>query len=83
MHEAAFVASLILFPLLGVVARTWFVLLVPALGWPLFYAGLNQGWWGHGTGDGWKYAALLVSAFGVVTTGLAIAAARAKRRPPQ
>jgi hypothetical protein len=82
MPEAAFVALLIVFPLIGVATRSWAVLLLPAGGWPLFYVGLNQRWWGNGTGDGWQYAALLVSALGVVITGLAIAAARAWRGPP-
>jgi hypothetical protein len=81
MAEAVFVALLILFPLIGFAARSWFALLLPAIGWPLFYGGLNQGWWGNGTGDGWQYAALLVSAVGVLTTGLAVAAARASGRP--
>lgn len=80
MAETAFVALLILFPLIGVSARSWLAVLLPAIAWPLFYLGLHQGWWGNGTGDGWQYPALLVSAFGVVSTGLAVAAARARRR---
>jgi len=47
MPEAAFVALLILFPLIGIAPRRWFAVL---LRWPLFYVGLNQEWWGHGTG---------------------------------
>lgn len=81
MSEAAFVALLIVFPLIGVTTRRWAAILLPAVGWPLFYIGLNQRWWGNGTGDGWQYAALLVSALGVVITGLAVTAARAWRRP--
>jgi hypothetical protein len=81
MPEAAFVAFLFVFPLMGFTARSWWVLLFPAIGWPLFYVGLNQRWWGNGTGDGWQYVALLVSAVGVVSTGLAVAATRARRRP--
>ena len=80
MAEAAVVALLILFPLIGVAARSWSAVSLPIIAWPLFFLGLNLGWWGNGTGDGWQYAALLVSAFGVVSTTLAVAAARARRR---
>jgi hypothetical protein len=80
MAEAAFVALLVLCPLIGVGARSWLAVFLPTIAWPLFYMGLNQGWWGNGTGDGWQYAALLVTAFGVVSTGLAVAAARARHR---
>jgi hypothetical protein len=85
MTEAAFVGLLILFPLIGVAARSWSVVLLPVIGWPVFYAGLNQGWWGNGTGDAWEYAAFGVSVVGVVSTGLAVAVARASRwtRLPQ
>jgi hypothetical protein len=75
MPEAVLVALLIFFPLVGVVTRSWLALLLPAVGFPLFYLGLNQEWWGNGTGDGWQYVALVVSAFGVVSTGFAVAVA--------
>jgi hypothetical protein len=74
--EAAVVALLIAFPLVGVVTRRWLAMLLPAIGWPVFYAGLNRGWWGHGTGDGWEYAAVLLTVVGVVTTAFALAVAR-------
>jgi hypothetical protein len=80
MAEGAFVGLLILFPLIGLATRSWLTLLLPAIGWTLFYLGLNQGWWGNGTGDGWQYAALLVMALGVLSTALAVAATRARRR---
>ena len=80
MAEGAFVGLLILFPLIGAATRRWSALLLPAVGWPLCYLGLNRGWWGNGTGDGWQYAALLITALGVVSTGLAVAATRARRR---
>jgi hypothetical protein len=76
MPEAAFVVFLIAFPLVGVAARHWLALLLPTLGWPLFYVGLDQAWWGSGTGDGWQYVALLVTAVGVASTAVAVAAAR-------
>lgn len=82
MAEGVFVVLLILFPLIGVALRSWIAVLLPTIAWPLFYAGLNQGWWGNGTGDGWQYAALVVTAVGILSTGLAVAAARARRRRP-
>jgi hypothetical protein len=61
MAEGVFVALLILFPLLGVASRSWIAVLLPAIAWPLFYAGLNQG-------------------FGILSTGLAVTAVRARHR---
>ncbi len=45
-----------------------------------FYAGLYVGWWGHGLGDGWPLAAMVMLA--VITCGasVAIAVARGGRR---
>jgi hypothetical protein len=82
MPEAAFVVLVVAFPLLGGAMRRWLALLSPVIGWPLFYIGLNRDWWGHGTGDGWPYLAMLMTAVGVVTTGVAVAVARALRRRP-
>jgi hypothetical protein len=77
MTEAAFVALVAAFPLSGAAMRRWLALLYPAIGWPLFYIGLNRDWWGHGTGDGWPYIAVLMTTVGIVTTGLGVAVARA------
>ncbi len=74
--EAAFVALLVGFPLLGVVARRWMAVLPPLIGWPLFYVGLDSGWWLNGTGDGWKQVAVAFTVVGVSTTALAIAIGR-------
>jgi ascorbate-specific PTS system EIIC-type component UlaA len=82
MAEGVFVALLILFPLIGVASRSLIAVVLPAIAWPLFYSGLNQGWWGNGTGDGWQYASLVVTAVGILSTGLAVAAVRARRRRP-
>jgi uncharacterized membrane protein len=76
MPEVAVIGLLIAFPLVGLLARSWLVIVFPLVGWPLFYLGLNRGWWGDGTGDGWQYAAVLLTAVGVVTTVIAIALAR-------
>jgi hypothetical protein len=70
------VALWVAFPLVGLFARRWIVLLLPAIGWPLFFLGLNRGWWGYGTGDGWQYGLALALTIGLITTALAIAAGR-------
>lgn len=75
------IALLIIFPLVGLVARRWLTPALPLIGWPLSYVGLNRGWWGEGTGDGWPYAAALLTAIGVLTTAVAIAGARFVPRP--
>ena len=80
MGEAAFVVLVIAFPLLGGALRRWLALLLPVIGWPLFYVGLNRDWWGHGTGDGWLYLAVLMTTLGVVTTAMAVALSRAVGR---
>lgn len=63
--------------------RRWLALLLPVIGWPLFYVGLNRGWWGHGTGDGWQYLAVLMTSIGVVMTALAVASSRSIGRRPR
>jgi hypothetical protein len=83
MDEAAFVVLVIAFPLLGGAMRRWLALLLPVIGWPLFYVGLDRGWLGHGTGDGWQYLAVLMTTIGVVTTALAVALSRADGRRPR
>jgi uncharacterized membrane protein len=70
------IGLLIGFPLVGLVVRRWTAILLPLIGWPLFYVGLNEGWWGYGTGDGWQYVAAVLTAVGVVTTTLAVALSR-------
>ena len=55
------IGLLIGFPLMGLVVRRWTAILLPLIGWPLFYVGLNEGWWGYGTGDGWRYVAAVLS----------------------
>lgn len=72
---------LVAFPLLGFLASRWLLLAAPATGWPVFYLGLNGGWWGSGTGDGWQAAMWSFTVIGVVTTALAIPIGKAVRQP--
>jgi hypothetical protein len=74
--EAIFVTLLVAFPLAGLLSRRWSALALPLLGWPLFYLGLQQGWWGNGIGDMWQYAAAGVLLAGVLSTALAVGLAR-------
>lgn len=59
----SFVASLFA----GAVTRRWLAVVVAIALWPLFYAGLLLGIWGSGVGDGWEYAAALLT--GVCAAG--------------
>jgi hypothetical protein len=77
--EAVVIAALIVFPLVGAVTRRWSAALLPAAWWPLFYAGLNKGWWGDGTGDGWQQAAVMVGLLGFFSTLAATGVAQATR----
>lgn len=80
MVEAVVYGLLIVFPLIGVVARRWLVVALPLVGWPIFYVGLNRGWWLYGTGDGWEIAARFFTVFGVVSTAFAVWIARHRLR---
>jgi hypothetical protein len=72
MPEAGVIVLLIAFPLVGLLVRRWATVVLPLIAWPVFYAGLDQGWWGDGTGDGWQYAAALLTVIGVASTALAV-----------
>jgi hypothetical protein len=73
------VAVPLLLALLGVVAafvrRLW-ALLLPLVAIPLFYAGLRRGWWGAGVGDGWQYAAALVTLIGFLGSVVGVVVGR-------
>jgi hypothetical protein len=74
--EAIVVTLLIAFPLAGAIVRRWYALVLPLVGWPLFYVGLSTGWWGHGLGDGWQYPAAGLLVVGLITTALHVALGR-------
>jgi hypothetical protein len=83
MFDAAVYGLAIAFPLIGALTRRWLAVAFPLLGWPLFYVGLNRGWWFYGTGDGWQRIAVVLTLAGVVTTALAVGVAKNVRaRPP-
>lgn len=64
----------------GVAVGRWWVLLVPLAGWPLFYGGLAAGWWLHGVGDGWEWAAAVTTAVSVLGGLVGLAARRSASR---
>ena len=71
------VAVPLLLALLAVSAaliRRWWALMVPLAAVPLFYAGLS--WWGDGVGDGWQYAAVMVTAVGLFGSALGVVVGR-------
>ena len=74
--EAVAITLLLAFPLVGAAIRRWTALALPLAGWPLFYLGLDRGWWGNGLGDGWQYPAAAALLLGVASTALAVGLAR-------
>ncbi|HXG75185.1 MAG TPA: hypothetical protein VNJ53_01310 [Gaiellaceae bacterium] len=86
MLEVSFVALVVAFPTIGAATRRWIVVVLPLFGWPIYYLGMNRGWWLDGTGDGWESIARAMTVVGVVTTAAAVALARSvkpvrSRRP--
>ena len=73
---ALFLALLLVFPLVGLLTRSWTSILAPLVGWPCFYLGLDRGWWGDGTGDGWQVLLIILTAVGVATTIACVAVGR-------
>ena len=70
MTAAVVVVGIVAFGAIGALARRWSVVGLPLLVWPLYYLGLDAGWWGSGLGDGWPFALALV-----ITLSAAAAAA--------
>ena len=64
---------LIAFPVLGILLRSWIAVSFPLIGWPLYYLGLNDGWCGYGTGDGWQFVAVGLTVVGVASAAMAVA----------
>jgi hypothetical protein len=77
--EAVAVALLIAFPLAGALIRRWHAVVLPIVGWPLFYLGLHEGWWGNGLGEASQYPARVLLVVGVVTTAIHVAVAKRVR----
>lgn len=72
---AVVMEPLVLIPTLGVfltavLVRSWWVLAIPMIGWPLLFLGLGHGWWGYGLGEEWYYPLIVF-----VLVGMAVAAA--------
>ncbi len=60
------------------VARPW-VVVVGVVAVIAFYVGLDSGWWGNGTGDGWQFAMLLAVAVAAAVTAAAVVLGRVRR----
>ena len=82
MPEAVVYGLLIVFPVIAALWRRWVAVALPAVAWPIFYVGLNRGWWLYGTGDGWEYAARFFTVAGITSTAVTVAMAR-NLKPPQ
>ncbi|MGH9893453.1 MAG: hypothetical protein ACREA0_15985 [bacterium] len=73
--------------IIALLVGRWWIGVLPVIGWPLFFLGLNLGWWGYGVGDFWEQAMVLYMSVGVaaVTVGLLfrgflLPAVRSRRR---
>jgi hypothetical protein len=78
---ALWIAVLVAGPVLGLVLRRWFVLLVPLVAVPLYFVGLNHRWWGiNGTGDSWQVVAVIATLVDMAATAASIAVGRAVGR---
>ena len=73
------VGLLILFPLIGAVTGRYAAMVLPLIGWPLYYVGLHEGFWGYGTGDGGPLFAIVVAVVVTVVSTLFTALAVAAR----
>jgi hypothetical protein len=62
-----------------VVARPW-VVAVAVVAVIAFYVGLDSGWWGDGTGDGWQFVMLLAVVVGAAVTTAGVVLGRADLR---
>lgn len=83
MLEAAVFGLLVVFPLVAILTRRWLVVVLPLVGWPIFYLGLDRGWWLYGTGDGWQSARTYFTVIGVASTALAVLIGRSLKPPPR
>lgn len=63
----------------GVVVRRWWVLAL-AVAFPFYVAGVRAGWWGHGTGDLWELATLIVTLVSVLALAAGVVIGRALTR---
>ncbi len=77
--EIALAALIVGSAALGFATARWWAAAVAVVLILAFYIGLDSGWWGNGTGDGWEYAMLGVAILAAGVTGAAVAAARLLR----
>ena len=66
LAAAALVASFVPGFVLGLLARTRWLALVPPFAWSAYFLGLHAGWWLHGVGDGWERIFVALSVVGIV-----------------
>lgn len=59
--------------------RMW-LLVVAAITWPLYIAGVLVGWWGDGVGDGWEYALITGTGASVSAAAVGIVIHRMRMR---
>ena len=60
----------------GVLTGRWEAVGLVVAAIPVYYLGLNAGWWGHGVGDGWQYALLAATLVGAIAVAAAVGVRR-------
>ena len=58
----------------------WWSLVLPFAVVPIFYLGLDRGWWGSGLGDGWQYVMVFVLALAIGAAAVGLAGRALTRR---
>ncbi|MCA1697628.1 MAG: hypothetical protein LC790_01465 [Actinobacteria bacterium] len=66
--------------IVGVITRRWLAIALSIAMVGMFYVGLDSGWWGEGTGDGWQYSMAISMALGAAITAIAVGISRVSRR---
>lgn len=66
---SGFVVIAVAAAVVGAIVGRWIVVVPAVATWVIYVAGLKQGWWGSGVGDGWEVALVVgggVAAFGAL-----------------
>ena len=75
-----FLAFILAPAVLGAMTRSWAVLVLPLIGWPLHAIGMDRGWWGCcEPGDGWEVITAIITFGAVLVAGAGVDAGRRLR----
>jgi hypothetical protein len=72
----ALVAIVAVCAAIGLVTGRWAAVALVAVAIPVYYLGLDAGWWGHGVGDGWGYVMVAATLVGTAAVAAAVGVRR-------